>query len=241
MRENSHNESCNTAVLSVTPSNRFASATSLLVALAACVGDITPMPQADEPPKPVAPDWMSLSEQQSELFLTNRCLELAPPEVVELDNPDFRECFLRAQDATDRAWHRLGDDALRKCIDTGQACCFEKLPDDHELRSLLLQSLPRLHVSGETVEEKQKACDKQCSAQIARRPTQNLACQPSMIHAPRDPEHHRTAAMRAVVRDCETDRNAIAQCASLSGRLTRDACEDECRKAASLRAPTEAR
>ncbi len=201
-----------------------------LLALVACSGEAVPhsLPHT----KGNTPEWVTVSETETERFLTDRCWDLAPPEAVEFTNPDFRECFLRAQSALDRAWHRLNETAIRKCIETGQSCCFEKLPAGYALHSL-----PPFRVPGETFEERQKACDEECSTRIGRQPGQNSTCQPSVIVPPYDPEHHRTAAMRAVVTECGNDPAAVSKCALLSGQLTRSACEFECREAASRRTP----
>jgi hypothetical protein len=82
-------------------------------------------------------------------------------------------------------------------------------------------------------------CYRECSDKIGHQPAENSTCRPSIIISDlRDPDRHRTAAMRAVVNECQRNPGAIAKCASLHGTLTRTLCEAECRQVA---LPTEPR
>jgi hypothetical protein len=204
-----------------------------LLMLACCKGGAARAPSSAPTTRPT-PQWVSVSEAQSERFMTDRCLDLAPPEAAEFDNPDFRECMHRSKDAVERAWDQIGERALKVCIETGEACCFERLPDGYDF--VPPHHLPR-NVS--LFREKKRACDLECARKLDRQPTENATCRPSIVKAPHDPEHHRTAAMRTIVSECQQNPDAIAKCASLRGMVTRDTCKLECQLAHPPSSPPE--
>lgn len=144
-------------------------------------------------------------------------------------------CLYRSIAAVERAWDQIGERALKVCIETGEACCFERLPDGYDF--VPPHPLPH-NVS--IFQEKKRACDLQCARELDRKPTENATCRPSIVSAPHDPEHHRTAAMRAVVSECQHNPDAIAKCASLRGMVTRETCKLECRMAHPPSPPPEA-
>lgn len=202
------------------------------LALVACEREVARSAPSSPHGTAVVPAWVLASETESEQLLTNRCWDLAPPELVEFSNPDFRECFSRAERAVDRAWGRLAVRAWKACVDTGQSCCFDTLPEDYDLFP------PTLHFGGlrlpgpvAAFQERMRACNELCTNQIGRAPEENLVCRPSIIKAPHYPGRERTAAMRAVVAECSSNPDAVAKCAWLSGMLTRASCTQECQQA----------
>jgi hypothetical protein len=207
------------------------------LALADCTGAPMP-PRSDGRPTTGRPTWALVAEAESERYLTDRCAQHAPPEKIEFDDPEFMECYSHAIDAVERAWQKISSDALRRCVDTGQACCFEKVPSEHELLSAIeIRLRPQLGVTGQTLDERKSACDEQCSRQIGHAPGADATCQPLLVDSPEDRERFRTPAMRAVVAECAADPSAISRCATLRGIYTIRACEFECQRLGSAEKP----
>ena len=202
---------------------------TLVLAFVACKGEAVATPPAAPIAKPPAlPEWVTAAESESERFMTDRCADLVPPELAEPDNRDFFACVTRAHAAVERAWNRISERALATCVSTGNACCFEQVSEYD-----LIGRIVRGRFSSHTLYEDRKlACDDECSKQLGRSPDRGPSCQPHIIVAPHDPEHHRTAAVEAIVTECARSPAAISGCASLKGMFARDLCRRSCRGAA---------
>jgi hypothetical protein len=177
-----------------------------------------------------APAWVLSSEVESEQLLQDRCWDLAPPEVMELDNPSFRDCFMRGHLAIERGWRRVYVHALQSCVEAQRACCFERLPEDYDAIPVIRDTFHNLY-SEPTLAERTSACNTECASRIGH-PPESSTCNPSVIRATHDMDRYRTAALRAVVSECDKNPDAIAKCALLAGILIRASCELECRQAA---------
>jgi hypothetical protein len=74
--------------------------------------------------------WRARAIEASRFHLTDMCMETAPLESVDPENPDFLECMKQAGIAVAIEHERLREQGLRSCLNDGNAkagCCFERV------------------------------------------------------------------------------------------------------------------
>lgn len=139
---------------------RIASASWLLVIhLAACTDKVAVTdPASPQNEKDSVEAWMRTAVHESVLFLSNRCVELAPLKVLEPGSHLLKECTERAEEAIRAEWDRLTHEGVVQCAASAgeEGCCFSKF------------------VVGPEYEHRQVDCIDRCSLRIGRRVAPNL-------------------------------------------------------------------
>lgn len=144
------------------------------------------------------------------------CMEVAPIESVDLDNPDFRQCMRQAMMAVDSERRRLHDNALSACIADGKpeaGCCFERT-----------NSFP-------TEKQRQAECNYECAEATHRKPVTGLplSCKPVVVDVQgRPPSRFYTDAVKAVEKRCLANPAARTECDGLNSKWERIICHAKC-------------
>lgn len=172
--------------------------------------------QAD-PPTPIdaeSASWLTNAEVESRAHLTNECPIVAPLSVIRPGNSIWQKCITRADAAVDDEWNRVRDLALKACVDgSADECCFEK------------------YVPGAEYERRRAECSTRCAQQRTGTARSVASCKSRDV-APAEAESSRflTPATRAVVARCETQADALAECAGLPTHIEQTVCEGNCRQ-----------
>lgn len=165
-----------------------------------------------------AEQWRTRAVEVSRFYLTNMCMDIAPIEVVDLNNADYRECVRQATFAIEAERDRIRGNALRYCVVDGQpeaACCFERM------------------TSSVTETRRQAECNYQCSEATHRSPANGRAasCHPTIVDAPSGPpSRFYTDAVKAVEARCMLSPIARRECDGLNSSWERIMCHSKCER-----------
>lgn len=184
--------------------------TLTVTALVACGGATT-----TEPPHS-ADAWRARAIEASRVQLTNMCMDVAPMEAVDLENPDFRECMRQATIAVTTERKRLHDNALSACLGDRKpeaGCCFERIAN-----------FP-------TEKQRQAECNQECAQATGRKALSGSpsSCTPIVVDVQaHPPSRFYTDAVKAVERRCLANPAASKDCDALNSKWERMICHAKC-------------
>ena len=153
-------------------------------------------------------------------MMQNRCVDLAPLEVVYTSDPTFEACMADAEVVAANARFKVYSAALEECIASASPsgvgrCCFARVTGSTRAKGGL-----------------EEMCDEECERRAGR--VKHFAprsggCNPEIVSPPRR-VHSRghTAAVVEIFSRCQRGSDESASCSALPTFLEREYCKVSC-------------